>query len=210
LGNLDQITSGLNKGLQDLSKDSQFVISEGARINKIINTMRKMSISQSEKRVQSAHEILEQCTMIMSDIFFKSSIEIDHDFKASNDKIHVDKDELIQAITNLMRNSLHSMQVVQIDKWKGRLTLRTENSDQGLCLWIEDNGAGIPDELQKKLFQSQFTTKSSDEGTGLGLGISRRFVREFGGDIEFIGSEKYKKTAFMIRLPVADPLKEVA
>lgn len=210
LGNLDQIGSGLKKSFDELQSDSQFVISEGARINKIINSMRKMSISHSDKKDVSTHELLKQCTLIMSDLFYKRSIEIHHDFQATTDKINVDKDEFIQAVTNLMRNSLHSMESVQLDKWKGKLILRTANDSAGILIWIEDNGFGIPKELHSKLFQSQFTTKSSDEGTGLGLGISRRFIREFGGDIEFVVSEKYVKTVFCIKLPVANVAQEVA
>ena len=51
------------------------------------------------------------------------------------------------------------------------------------------------------LFEKQFTTKSSDEGTGLGLGISRRFIRAHGGDIEFVSSVPFVATTFKITLP---------
>jgi signal transduction histidine kinase len=65
-----------------------------------------------------------------------------------------------------------------------------------------DNGVGVPEEYQKMLFEKQFTTKSADEGTGLGLGISRRFMRAHGGDIEFIKSTPFTETIFRIVLPL--------
>ena len=51
---------------------------------------------------------------------------------------------------------------------------------------ISDNGVGVPDDFHSQLFESQFSTKNREEGTGLGLNISRRFLRAVGGDIVFV------------------------
>jgi signal transduction histidine kinase len=61
---------------------------------------------------------------------------------------------------------------------------------------------GIADEYQPQLFENSFTTKSPDQGTGLGLGISRRFIRASGGDIEFVSSKPFAQTIFRIQLPI--------
>ena len=118
-------------------------------------------------------------------------------FQAERDLVSLDRDELVQAVTNMMRNSLQAMHEAEIAKgstFQGVLRIVTALVDDQVQIYIEDNGAGISKENQNQLFDSQFTTKSPDEGTGLGLGISRRFVRGHGGDIEFVSSEPWKKT----------------
>ena len=79
----------------------------------------------------------------------------------------------------------------------------------GLCVesnevqfQVIDNGMGISLENQQKLFESQFSTKSSAEGTGLGLSISRRFIRSFNGDLFLKSSEPDKGSVFEIVLPI--------
>jgi signal transduction histidine kinase len=61
--------------------------------------------------------------------------------------------------------------------------VRTHQENGFAVLEVEDNGPGIPLELQQQIFEPFFTTKSEGEGTGLGLSFSREFVRQFGGEI---------------------------
>ncbi len=68
-------------------------------------------------------------------------------------------------------------------------------------LRISDNGIGIDKDVQAKLFETQFSTKSRHEGTGLGLNISRRFVRAIGGDIYLESSQPNEGAVFMVKLP---------
>ena len=113
----------------------------------------------------------------------------------------VDRDEFIQSITNLLRNSLQAVKDNPADK-KGMVKIRTFCENRKLIIELADNGPGISSDNQPKLFKTQFSTKSSDEGTGLGLGISRRFIRAFGGDIEFVNSVPFESTTFKISLPL--------
>jgi signal transduction histidine kinase len=204
LDNLSGLKAGLQGQLSHLQTDTQFLLKEGARINKIINGMRKLSVLRSDKRNYSAHEILKDCCHIMADLFQQREYPVVQQFEANRDLIHVDRDELVQAVTNMLRNSLQALHQAEIESGaKGQLRLVTAEVNQQLCIYIEDSGIGISSENQARLFESQFTTKSPDEGTGLGLGISRRFVRGCGGDIEFVSSEPMKKTIFRIQIPLA-------
>jgi signal transduction histidine kinase len=66
---------------------------------------------------------------------------------------------------------------------------------------IEDNGPGIPEEIQTKIFDPFFTTKSPGEGSGLGLNISRNIiVQKHQGQITV--SSEPGKTCFTVRLPI--------
>ena len=152
------------------------------------------------------HEILQECSLIMGDLFNQKNCEITFDLASEQDDVEVDRDEMIQAITNIMRNSLQAMDEVDAGtSQKGVLRIVSAKVGPELQVYFEDNGAGITLENQQKLFHGQFTTKTHENGTGLGLGISRRFIRSSGGDIEFVSSVPKTKTVFMIRLPIAQP-----
>lgn len=209
LGNIEGVEKGLTTQLSTLHKDTEFLMKEGARINKIINGMRKLSVTRSEKRNHSVHDILKDCSHIMADLFQQKDYQVVQEFQAEHDIVNLDKDEFVQAVTNMMRNSLQAMQESEFQGGpKGIMRLVTAVVDDTLQIYIEDNGSGVVPENQARLFESQFTTKSPEEGTGLGLGISRRFIRGYGGDIEFVSSEPQKKTVFRIKLPIAKDNKK--
>jgi signal transduction histidine kinase len=142
----------------------------------------------------------------MTDMFEEKGFTVIKDFGADHAVSMVDRDEMVQAITNLMRNALQALEDVRgggLELLNGKLTMtvRTRNDGESILIDIEDNGIGVPEENQQRLFEGHFTTKPSDQGTGLGLGISRRFVRGYGGDIVFVSSQPKKSTVFRIRLP---------
>jgi len=209
LDNLAKVQSEYKQNQSHISTDVQFIKEEGERIAKIINNMRRLGRLKSDSRIHSLHSILEDCCTIMADLFAQKGFKIERAFTATNDQCHVDRDELVQAITNLMRNSLQALESRKFEaphavKSDSQLTLklRTFNNRDTLNIEIEDNGVGILPEHQDKLFEASFTTKSHENGTGLGLGISRRFIRSYGGDIEFVNSQPGEKTIFRIQLPV--------
>lgn len=203
LENIHGVRQGLGTHFENLRADTQFLINEGNRINKIINGMRKLSNIRSDKRKHSAHEILKDCCHIMADLFEQRNYKIIQEFHAEKDLVTVDRDELVQAVTNMMRNSLQAMHEAEsLQGRKGTLRLVTASIKDQIQIYIEDTGVGIPPENQSRLFESQFTTKSPEEGTGLGLGISRRFVRGYGGEIEFVSSVAHEKTVFRISIPL--------
>lgn len=203
--NLTHVSESFAKDMATFTQDTAFIQNEGARINRIINGMRKLSVTQSDWKILSVHQMLKECSNIMADLFEQENFKLIHEFSAGQDIVRADHDEFIQAVTNLMRNSLQALRAVH-----GRgervaesyLKLRTYEKNNQLYIEIEDNGVGISQEHQERLFKGQFTTKNPDEGTGLGLGISRRFIRAHGGEIEFIGSTPLQSTVFCLRLPL--------
>jgi signal transduction histidine kinase len=213
LENIADVSGKMRNTLQVLVEDSQFIQSEGQRINRIIHGMRKLSNTHSDLKPEKVHSLIDECTKIMGDLFDAEDCRIEKHFHSKCDLVRVDRDEFIQAITNMMRNSLQAIQVVKASGIaranKPLLKIQTRSESDQILIEIEDNGVGIAAEIQHQLFDSNFTTKSKDEGTGIGLGIARRFVRGQGGDIEFVSSDPLKATVFRIRLPVLKP-QEVA
>jgi len=103
--------------------------------------------------------------------------------------------ELNQVWTNLIKNAVDAME------GKGEIVLRTRIDNGWVVVEIQDNGPGIPAELQERIFKSGFTTKSRDKGTGLGLGSSRKIVEErHRGEISL--TSEPGNTRFEVRLPL--------
>ena len=81
------------------------------------------------------------------------------------------------------------------------LSLSTRREDDRLEVSIKDNGNGIPPEVVDKIFNPFFTTKPTDQGTGLGLALSNDIVREHGGTIH-VTSEPGEYTEMTVELPL--------
>jgi signal transduction histidine kinase len=73
-------------------------------------------------------------------------------------------------------------------------------NENKICIEIQDNGNGIPTEIQEKIFEPFFTTKDVGEGTGLGLSIVAGIVGEHNGQLSFT-SKANEGTTFLITLP---------
>jgi two-component system nitrogen regulation sensor histidine kinase NtrY len=131
-------------------------------------------------------------------LLFENMVNVDISFIHSDEepvRIMADKDQFGRAIINLINNGI---QAIPKDK-KGVVTVKLSRDEKWAYVSVTDNGAGIPSELQDKLFDPSFTTKSS--GMGLGLAITKRIVESFNGEIWF-ESLPDSGTTFFIKLPL--------
>ena len=87
----------------------------------------------------------------------------------------------------------------------GTLFISTEQVGDEVALRIADTGPGIPAAHQAQIFEPFFTTKPVDEGSGLGLSVSRGFVQDHGGRIE-VNSQEGKGSTFTVWLPVEEEI----
>ena len=123
-----------------------------------------------------------------------------HDAGFSSDicdeEVVIDADPALirRALTNLIENGL---QAVPSDR-KAALHFELGKADKQAFIKVKDNGNGIPDEISAKIFQPNFTTKSS--GMGLGLAMTRNIITGAGGDIDFKTTQG-EGTEFRIILP---------
>ena len=103
--------------------------------------------------------------------------------------------QLNQVWTNLIDNAIDGM------KGKRHLWIRKSQESVRILVEIADDGAGIPSEIQPRIFEQFFTTKEVGKGTGLGLDISRRIVvGQHKGEIRF--DSQPGDTRFQVRLPI--------
>ncbi|NJN15111.1 MAG: cyclic nucleotide-binding domain-containing protein [Oscillochloris sp.] len=102
--------------------------------------------------------------------------------------------ELNQVWTNLIANAIEAMQ------YKGTLKVITRHEHDFVMVEIADSGPGIPEAIVAHIFEPFFTTKGVGEGTGLGLDICYRIIKQHHGNIEV--QSQPGNTRFIIRLPV--------
>lgn len=107
----------------------------------------------------------------------------------------IDPAQIKQVLVNLCKNAIQAM------TRDGVLTLCTEPREDGVCLVVADTGGGIPPDLLNRIFEPFYTTKK--KGSGLGLMIVQRIVRDHGGRIQ-LESNVGQGTTFRIWLPLEE------
>ena len=127
----------------------------------------------------------------------KHGFEVKKDFAQSLPKIHANGNELNQIWTNLIDNAIDAMD--GLPSGRKVLEIKTSDEPQYVCVEITDSGNGIPKEVQGRIFEPFFTTKGVGEGTGLGLDIVQRIVRQHKGMIRV--NSVPGRTTFQVRLP---------
>jgi signal transduction histidine kinase len=106
----------------------------------------------------------------------------------------LDRTQLIRVITNLVKNAIQAVPEVA----SPRILVTVSSEGEQVKISVADNGVGISDGYRQKVFEPKFTTKSS--GTGLGLGMVKNIVENYGGTINFT-SQVGKGTVFIVRFP---------
>ncbi|MCA1595090.1 MAG: hypothetical protein LC772_01490 [Chloroflexi bacterium] len=85
----------------------------------------------------------------------------------------------------------------------GRLAIQTRSEGGAVFVRVSDTGCGIPTQMQSRVFEPFYTTKSESDGTGLGLAVSYGIIKEHNGQIELESTEGVG-TTIILRLPAQD------
>ncbi|MFH0729151.1 MAG: ATP-binding protein [Pseudomonadota bacterium] len=131
-----------------------------------------------------------------------NNIEISHRTDTDTPKIQGDPGQLQQVLLNLLNNAMDAIHAAH-DHAGGAIRIETHSAANGrVLLLVKDNGCGVKEEDQKRVFSPFFTTKPVGKGTGLGLSVCYGIVQGMGGTMDF-WSQAGKGTTFFIELPVA-------
>lgn len=170
-------------------------VGQGAsRISEIVKALKAyIYLDQGPVQEIDIHEGLEN-TLVILRHKLKKGIEIHRDYDPSMPKIQAYGSELNQVWTNLIDNAVDAIGE------KGVIHLRTSHKEGWVTVEIMDDGPGIPEEIQPKLFTPFFTTKPLGKGTGLGLNISYNIINKHGGKIHL--HSKPGNTRFIVNVPV--------
>jgi signal transduction histidine kinase len=165
------------------------------RISQIVRAMRSYTyLDQAPLLEVDVHEGLENTLVIMQHKL-KHGVTVKREYSSDLPRIEAYASELNQVWTNIIDNAVDAM------NGRGEIRIRTYQTDGRVVVEIIDNGPGIPEEIQFRIYEPFFTTKPPGKGTGLGLHISHDIVanRHHG---QLLVESKPGETKFRVILPL--------
>ncbi len=170
--------------------------SEIARLDSIVTQfLRAIRPSRPQLHPENINAIVEETVRFFAPEIQERDVVIEQELRSDLPPLQIDRGQMKQALYNVIKNSLEAM------KRRGILRIHTDMNDTQVLIRFIDTGGGMSAEDLSRVFEPYFTTKPS--GTGLGLFIVRRIVREHGGELSIESSEG-KGLTLTIRLPYID------
>ena len=165
------------------------------RISEIVKALKSYSyLDQAPVQAVDVHEGLDNTLLVLGHKL-KSGISVRQEYAHHLPNIQANGSELNQVWTNIIDNAADALGE------QGEITIRTRQEGEWVVIEIEDDGPGIPAEIQPRIFEPFFTTKPPGQGTGLGLDISYNIVvHKHRGNIKVVSEPG--KTCFQVWLPV--------
>jgi PAS domain S-box-containing protein len=105
-------------------------------------------------------------------------------------------DQIVQVFINILMNAVDSL-----DERRGTITVQSRKNEHAVEVMVHDTGKGIEPSALEKIFEPFYTTKTTGQGTGLGLWVSYGIVKSFGGDV-FVESIPGKGSTFTVSFPM--------
>jgi two-component system, sporulation sensor kinase E len=178
----------------DIERHLGVVDEEIDRLNKtVVDFLFAVRPMDLELREGDAGELLREMAEFIAPEAERAHVEVKLEIGDKLPRVRMDERYMKQALLNLVNNALAAM------PGGGSLVLKAEGEQDEVRLKVEDNGVGIPEDDLPKIFEPYFTTK--DNGTGLGLTITFKIIKEHGGEIS-VASRPGQGSVFSIALPV--------
>ena len=180
----------------ELREYTQVIIKEADRLQGLMD---RMLTPHRAPRVEpvSIHEVLERVRSLVRAEF---GLEIQRDYDPSIPEIIGDREQLIQAVLNIARNSVQAgaRNIAFRTRSLRQITVMKQRHKLALELQVVDDGPGVPEEIRERIFNPLVSGREG--GTGLGLSLAQTFVQYHQGVIEF--ESRPGRTIFRILLPL--------
>ena len=212
---IEEITSDLTSNLERIQ-------SHGKRANRIVENMLRMGRGSGEWQVADINGLLEEHARLAyhsaraTDSDFQLDIKDEYDPETG--EMEVIPQDLGRVFLNMVTNACHATDErrratpgasMAGGPYTPTVWLKTKREEDHIEVHIRDNGPGIPPDVIEKIFNPFFTTKPTDQGTGLGLSLSSDIVRRHGGTIR-VDSVPGEYTEMIVELPLERPSETVA
>jgi signal transduction histidine kinase len=192
----------LNNKLSAASREKEYaeiVVTEVDRLERILRDVLAFSRDpKSDMGYQNINEIVEASVRTIEGLCRDQSIELDLSLERELPPVILDRDQVRQAVNNLVFNAVDAMAD------GGRLTIKTSLQRMYevdfVSVDVTDSGPGLSEEAMSMIFEPFYTTKEIGVGTGLGLSICKKIMDEHNGLI-FVESEKGNGTSFKMFFP---------
>jgi two-component system nitrogen regulation sensor histidine kinase GlnL len=180
----------------ELREYTQVIIQEADRLQRLMD---RMLTPHRTPRVEALgiHEVLERVRSLIKAEF---GIEIQRDYDPSIPDVMGDREQLIQAVLNIARNAVQAgaQGIGFRTRTVRQITILRQRHRLALELQVVDDGPGVPEKIQDRIFNPLVSGREG--GTGLGLSLAQTFVQYHGGVIEF--ESRPGRTIFRILLPL--------
>src|SRR5213595_1842433 len=177
----------------ELQESIDVARSEIARLDSIVTQfLRAIRPSQPQLHPENINAIVEETVRFFAPEIQERDVVVEQELRSDLPPLQIDRGQMKQALYNVIKNSLEAM------KRRGILRIRSDMDDTHVLIRFIDTGGGMSAANLSRVFEPYFTTKPS--GTGLGLLIVRRIVREHGGELS-IESNEGEGLTLTIRLP---------
>lgn len=143
----------------------------------------------------SLNVICQDGLKLLQPMLDQASIQCEFYPDETNTFLKVDPVQMTQVLFNLVINAVYASPKNSV------IRVRLQQAEKALFLKVEDQGCGIPIDVQERIFEPFFSTKPTGEGSGLGLSVVHGIIKAHGGSIQ-VASEKDKGTIFTIQIPI--------
>ena len=197
----------------DLTDNLGRIREHGDRANRIVRDMLQMGRGSGDAQFAEINALLDEHTRLA----FHSAratnedfqLDIKEDLGEEVGELEVVPQDLARVFLNMVSNACYATNEKRhapdtASDYVPTLWINTRRTPDQVEVRIRDNGNGIPPDVVDKIFNPFFTTKPTDQGTGLGLALSNDIVREHGGTIK-VHSEPGEFTEMTIELPTVRP-----
>ncbi len=182
---------------EDLEKEISLISDYSQYLSNTIDDFRNFFKSEKEKIDITLETIVNNSISIIKNSLESNSIKLSIDYSC-NETVNVFASEVNQVILNLIKNAEDA--ILESNLEEGEIKVSTFCEEAFCYITIEDNAKGIPEKIIDKIFDPYFSTKTSKDGTGLGLYMSKIIIKDHCGG-ELIASNSKNGAIFTIKIP---------
>ncbi len=182
----------------DLQELIQLIARAGARASQVVRNL--LDFARKEQYHLDAtdvNETIRRSLALVQHELVNRELRVSFQPDDSLPTILASQDHLLSVWLNLLMNAIDAVSASQ-----GEIRITTRKVKDHIQVVISDNGAGIPAESLANIFEPFYTTKAPGRGTGLGLSVCHRIIKQHGGHIE-VESQVGRGTQFTVALPVS-------
>jgi signal transduction histidine kinase len=214
----DEIMEAISRGdldelkllAADIKLNQEKINEHGKRADAIVKSMLQHSrAGTGQKQLTDINALCEEYLQLTYHGFRakekEANIDLDTKFDATVGKLDIIPQDIGRVLINLYNNAfyaVHQKGKPGTNTYVPTVHVVTRKKEGKIEILVIDNGNGIPESVQKKIFQPFFTTKPTGEGTGLGLSLSYDIVKAHGGEIK-VESKESEGSVFSVSLPIS-------
>ena len=179
----------------DLSLAGQDAKQGITHIPRVVRNLKGLTTNGPDQLISVAKVVRTAISLSRHRIQRKATITVEEDGECW---ILADESQLCQVLINLLINAADSIP----NDVNGAITIGIAQQNEQVCISVGDNGSGMSSEVQSKIFDMFYTTKSQALGTGLGLPLSREIIERMDGELR-VTSTLNEGSIFSITLPIS-------